>query len=35
MMVDMNIFDQQFWKDAWDNDPNTQDKRMKRRFRKS
>ncbi|BBD88998.1 class I SAM-dependent methyltransferase [Staphylococcus caprae] len=29
-MVDMNIFDQQFWKDAWDNDPNTQDKRMKR-----
>ena len=30
MMVDMNIFDQQFWKDAWDNDPNTQDKRMKR-----
>ena len=26
----MNIFDQQFWKDAWDNDPNTQDKRMKR-----
>lgn len=30
MMVDMNIFDQQFWKDAWDKDPNTQDKRMKR-----
>lgn len=30
MMMDMNIFDQQFWKDAWDKDPNTQDKRMKR-----
>lgn len=30
MMVDMNIFDQQFWKDAWDKDSNTQDKRMKR-----
>ncbi|MBU5271987.1 class I SAM-dependent methyltransferase [Staphylococcus caprae] len=29
-MMDMNIFDQQFWKDAWDKDPNTQDKRMKR-----
>ena len=29
-MTNENIFDQQFWKEAWDNDPNTQDKRMKR-----
>ena len=24
-MTNENIFDQQFWKEAWDNDPNTQD----------
>lgn len=29
-MTNNDIFNQQFWKDAWDNDPNTQDKRMKR-----
>ena len=29
-MTNENIFDQQFWKDALENDPRTQDKTMKR-----
>lgn len=30
MIVNENIFNNQYWEKAWENDPNTQDKRMKR-----